>query len=121
MIPFSLAAFVLLTSIAAISGFGGVIVPVGLGAAGAAIAGSATTTYTIVVLTNRNLVLLRGSRIRVVAVGPFDRLPTETVVRRSGGTLLISDWEIGSRSYSATKTHERELLAMQQRGEHREV
>ena len=114
MVPFSLGAFVLLASIAALSGFEGIMLPIAFGAAGAAIAGTATTSYTIVVLTDRNLVLLRGSRVRVVAVAPFDRLPSDTAIERSGGTMLISDWRIGDRVYSATKANEQELTAMQQ-------
>jgi hypothetical protein len=108
-----MASFILLTGVAAVSGFEGFILPAGFGVAGAAIAGTATTTYTIVVLTNQNLVLLRGSRIRVVANGPLERLPANPQVTRAGGSAFISDWRIGEGSYNATKSHERELSAMQ--------
>ncbi len=113
MVPFVVASFILLTGVAAVSGFEGFILPAGFGVAGAAIAGTATTTYTIVVLTNQNLVLLRGSRIRVVANGPLERLPANTKVSRAGGSAFISNWLIGADSYNATKSHERELSAMQ--------
>lgn len=116
MVPFGSAAFVLLAVVGVFSGLEGVLLPAAVGAAGASIAVTATTTHTIVVLTDRDLVLLRGSRIRVVATGPFERLASDTPVARTGGSMIVSDWLIGDRSYSASKAHEQELTAMEMAG-----
>ncbi len=113
MVPFVIASFALLAGVAAISGFEGFILPASIGAAGAALAGAVTTNHTIVVLTNQNLVLLSGSRIRAVATGPLERLPTSTTVKRTGGTTIISDWSIDGHFYNSTKAHEHELAAIQ--------
>jgi hypothetical protein len=113
MFPFGIASFVVLAVVGVLSGLEGVILPAAVGAAGASVAVTATTSHTIVVLTNRELVLLRGSRIRAVATGPLKRLPDSTLVQRTGGSMIVSDWQIGESSYSASKAHEQQLTAME--------
>ncbi len=113
MFPFGIASFVVLAIVGVLSGLDGVILPVAVGAAGASVAVTATTSHTIVVLTDRELVLLRGSRIRAVATGPLKRLPDTTLVQRTGGSMIVSDWRIGKSSYSASKAHEQQLTAIE--------
>lgn len=113
MFPFGIAAFVVLAIVGVLSGLEGFILPAAVGVAGASVAVTATTSHTIVVLTDRELVLLQGSRIRAVATGPHKRLPADTIVQRTGGSMIVSDWQIGESSYSASKAHEQQLTAME--------
>ena len=78
----------------------------GLGAAGAVIAATATTDYSVLVRTSRGRFLCRAGRVRQVATRIVERLPAGVVVTRIGGNLVTGEWEVGDRRYSVPRRHE---------------
>lgn len=106
LLPFGVAAAVLLVVVAILAGFEstGSLIAVGLAAAG--VAAMATTEYRVLAKTSRGLVLLRGSRIRQAAVEMVERLPKGTKVRLVGNQYVMTEWAVGDRRYSVPKNSE---------------
>jgi hypothetical protein len=81
----------------------------GIGAAGAIVAATATTNYSVLARTTRGLLLCRAGRVRQVATAIVERLPEGTPISRTGGNLITGEWDVGDRSYSVPRRHERAM------------
>lgn len=110
-LPFAALAAVVLGAIAFVAGFG-TPASVGIGLAGFAVAGSAATDYRVLAVTDRDLVAMKGSRIRQIARPPLDRLPVDTRVERLSNNLVISEWRIGDDTYSVLRSHQATMAAI---------
>ncbi len=109
MVPYAIVAFVALFIVADLVGFAEVSAQVALGIAGAAVAVAATTEYRIVAWTERGFYLLKASRIRRFATGLIDRLPDDTEMTPVESNVIATDWEIGQRRYTLTKSNEQAM------------
>ena len=98
------AAFVALVVVAIIAGFETWPLRLGIGAAGAGIALTATTDYRILALTSKGLVLLRAGRVRQVARRIIERPARTITMEPVGGTMISADWRIGEVVYTITKS-----------------
>lgn len=96
-------SFVALVIVTILSGFEGWPLRLGVGAAGAAIAFTATTEYRILALTSKGLVLMRAGRVRQVARRIIERPPSRIAMEPVGGTMLTVDWQIDGVVYTLTK------------------
>jgi len=116
LLPFALGAFVLVAVVAALVGFGGWAAPVGLGLAGAAVAAMATTEYRVLAQTDRGFMLCRGSRVRQAATGLIERLPDDLELSLVGNQMVLTEWTVGDRRFSAPKASEQALVRMARPG-----
>ena len=112
MVPYCGISAVALFVVAAMSGVVGFVPRVAVGLAGAVAAATATTNYSILVSTNRGLVLLRSSRIRQYAKGGSEKLPAGTSVERVGGTIVSSDWLVADRMLTVPRRGEQAMHAI---------
>jgi len=110
MLPFAFGAAVLLVILGVVVGFesAGSLVALGLAAAG--VAAMATTEYRVLAMTTRGLVLLRGSRVRQAAVERLDQLPKDSPVTLVGSQFLMTEWQVGDRSFSVPKSSENAII-----------
>ncbi len=112
MIAYSVAAFVTLVVVATVAGFDTWFARIGLGTAASALAATATTEYRILARTNRGVVLLRSSRIRVAAVETMERFSGEPAIERAGTTLLANDWRVNGTRYTVAKSSEADMQSI---------
>lgn len=96
-------SFVALVIVSILSGFESWPFRLGIGAAGAAIAFTATTDYRVLALTTKGLVLMRAGRVRQVARSIIERPPSTITMEPVGGTLLTVDWLVDGVVYTLTK------------------
>lgn len=101
-----------LTVLATVVGFETWALRLAIGLAGAAIAGSATSSYWVLAQTSAGLVWLKGSRIRQRAVELVRRLPSSTEISRLGGSILAHEWRVDGQTYSVMRSYDSELQAM---------
>ena len=107
MLEFVIVSFVALLLVATASGVETWWARIGIALAGAAVATNATTDYRILARTTEGLVLLESSRIRQYATELLERLdPDTTPLERLGGTLVASEWSVGSRHYTVARSSE---------------
>lgn len=109
MVWYGVAAFVLLFAVAEFAGFDDLATKVALGAAGVAVAVTATTDYRIVAMTTLDTYLFKASRIRRVALSLVDNLDSTVSMSPIGGTVFAVDWQIGDGRYTVTKSSERAI------------
>ncbi len=116
-LPYALAAGLSIFAVAAASGIESLLNQVMLAACGLAIAGMATTNYSVLAETTRGLVLCRSSRIRQYATRLVHRLPATTDITMVGSTVITSDWKVDGVIYTLTKRWESTMrqLSMAQR------
>lgn len=112
MVPFAVLAFVALLLVATVAGFETWASRIGIGLAGAAVAGSATTEYRILAKTDRGFALLRCSRIRQYATELLEQLPPSTTLEKRGGTMLTTEWAVDGQVYTVAKSSEPAMSAM---------
>lgn len=112
MIPFAVVAFVGIASVAGWAGAEDWPTRIVLGAAGVAVAITATTDYKVLAETSDSLVLLQASRIRQVATALIRELPANAVVRQVGGTIIAADWEIDGAVYTVPRSSEQAITHM---------
>jgi len=105
-VPYALASGLAVGVVASLSGIEGPLNWVLFAIVGAAIAGMATTNYSVLAETSAGLVLLRSSRVRQYAKSLIRRLPDDTTLTMVGGTVISSDWEVDGVIYSMTKRWE---------------
>lgn len=105
-LPYAVVSAMALYVVASVAGIEGTANRVGIAAAGAAIAGLATTHYRILARTDRSLVLLRSSRIRQYATAVLRRLPADSPLTMVGSTVITSDWRVDGAVYTLTKRWE---------------
>ncbi len=106
MLPFALGAAVLLAILGVAVGFDSAGSLIALGLAAAGVAAMATTEYRVLALTSRGLVVLRGSRVRQAAVERLDRLPKTSAVKLVGSQFLMTEWQVGDRTFFVPKSSE---------------
>ncbi len=107
MLPYAAVSFAALVVVAYLAGFDTWPSRLALGAAGAAIAVNATTEYRVLGLTDRRIVVAKASRIRQKASHLVKVLPLDTRWERaSGGTIVSSNWHVGTSTYTAPKVSE---------------
>lgn len=107
MLEFVVISFLGLLLVATVSGFETWWARIGVALAGAAVATNATTDYRILARTTHGLVLLESSRIRQYATVLLERLDAETTpLERLGGSLVASEWSVGSRHYTVARSSE---------------
>lgn len=76
------------------------------------VAAGLTTKRYILAATDKQLVLLRASPVRNVAVSIDRRLEAGAVVQRVSGTLVTVDWSIDGAVYTATKHADKDLASL---------
>ncbi|MCP3988006.1 MAG: hypothetical protein GY724_02950 [Actinomycetia bacterium] len=106
---YALASFIALIGVAIGVDIEGWAARLVIGAAGAAVAASATSNYWVLVATTSGLVWFRGSRIRQRAAELVRRLPPSTDLERVGGSMLASEWSIDGHVYAASRSQDQEL------------
>jgi hypothetical protein len=111
-LPYALAAGVGVGIVAAMTGLEGPLNWILFGAIGGAIAGMATTNYSVLAKTTSGLMLCRSSRVRQYAKSMIGRLPDDTPLTMVGSTVISSDWEIDGVIYSMTKRWEATMREM---------
>ena len=79
---------------------------VGLAVAAVGIAAASTTEHRVLAQTSRGLRLLRGSRIRQVAVELIGPLPDDTPIEMTGHRFVLSEWRVGDHDYTVPKSSE---------------
>ncbi|MBT8208500.1 MAG: hypothetical protein HKN07_15570 [Acidimicrobiia bacterium] len=109
MVWYGTGAFVLLFAVAEFAGFDDLATKVALGAAGAAVAVTATTDYRIVAMTTEGAYVFRASRIRRVALSLVGTLDPDTTMSPVGGTVFAVDWQVGEARYTVTKSSEQAI------------
>lgn len=93
-----------------------------IGLAGLGVAITATTEYAVLAETGKGIFLMKASRIRQVAVASQEKLTRDGTLERVGGTVLASDWQVGSRRYTVARSSEEAMERMALRhgsGSHR--
>ncbi len=105
MLPFSVLAAVAMFAGATLVGFeeGPAV---GLAVATVGIAAASTTEHRVLAQTSRGLRLLRGSRIRQVAVELIGPLPDDTPIEMTGHRFVLSEWRVGDHDYTVPKSSE---------------
>lgn len=106
MLPFVFGAAILLVIVGVAVGFDSAGSLIALGLAAAGVAAMATTEYRVLALTSNGLVLLRGSRVRQAAIERLDRLPKHSTVSLVGSQFLLTEWQVGDRTFSVPKASE---------------
>ncbi|MDP7550562.1 MAG: hypothetical protein QF896_05150 [Acidimicrobiales bacterium] len=109
MMPYTAAVSVAVIFLATAGGVEFWSTRLGIGAAGAIVAATATTNYSVLARTTRGLLLCRAGRVRQVATVIVERLPEGTPISRTGGNLITGEWDVGDRSYSVPRRHERAM------------
>ncbi len=115
LLPYALAAFVAVLAVAIAAGINSWSSRLGLGLAAAAIASMALTEYRILAHTTSGLVLLRSSRVRQRATELVKRLPDSTHIAPVSSNLVITDWTVGSETFSVMKRYQSAMVAISQR------
>ena len=106
---YGLAAFACLFMVAVVTGFEQWPTRMAIAVAGAAIAVTATTDYRILALTSNGLVMCRAGRVRHVARSIVDRPGRSIGIEPVGGTMITSDWRVGSIDYTVTKSSQQPM------------
>lgn len=109
MVPYAVIAAVAVYFASEWAGFTETPTRVALGFAAGAIAVNATTEYRVLARTSRDVLLLKGSRIRQYATGVLDRLPGSVEIHAVGGTVIATDWQVGDRVYTVPKSSEQAI------------
>lgn len=109
MMPYTAAVSVAVVFLATVVGVEYWTTRLGVGAAAAVVAATATTNYTVLVRTTRGLLLCRAGRVRQVATAILERLAEDTPITRTGGNLITGEWDVGDRHYSVPRRHERAM------------
>jgi hypothetical protein len=104
--PYAIASGVGLFVVASVTGIDSLLNRMVLAVCGIAIAGMATTNYSILAETTTGLVLCRSSRVRQYAKEVVNRLPVGTSLTMVGSTVITSDWKIDDVIYTLTKRWE---------------
>lgn len=115
--PFAVVVFGAVALLAPIAGVDDWPTRVVIGAAVAAVGVAATTEYRVIARTERGLVLLTASRIRQVATSVVGWLPADVELAPVGGTLLATDWQVGDRRYTVSRSSEQAMERMAATGE----
>lgn len=113
--PFSLIVLAGIIFLAPVAGIDSWPTRIVLGLAGVGVAVMATTTYHVLALTDRGMVLLDASRIRQIATAHDRDLDPTVSLELLSGTVINSDWKVGDRTYtvplSSQKAMERMAMA----------
>jgi hypothetical protein len=105
MLPFSVFAAIAVFVGATIVGFQ-TGPAVGLAVAAVGMAAASTTEHRVLAQTSHGLRLLRGSRIRQVAVELIGDLPDDTPIEMTGHRFVLSEWRVGDHGYTVPKSSE---------------
>lgn len=105
-LPYAIGSGLMLFVVASVSGIESSVNRVVLALCGAAIAGMATTNYSVLAETSDGLVLLRSSRVRQFAKSLDRRLDNNTELTMVGSTVVTSDWRVDGVIYTLTKRWE---------------
>jgi len=114
-LPYAIASGLMLFVVASASGIDGSLNRVVLALCGAAIAGIATTNYSVLADTNDGLVLFRSSRIRQFAKSLDRRLGDNVELTMVGSTVVTSDWRVDGVIYTLTKRWEAAMRELAQK------
>ncbi len=109
MVPYTAAVSVGLVVLSAAVGMRTWPTLLGIGAAGAVVASTATTDYRVLVRTTRGLILCRAGRLRQVARSVLDRPAGPVRIERTGGNMVAGDWQVGGEHYSVPRRHEQAM------------
>lgn len=112
VIPYSLATFVAMVTVATATGWTGLPERVGLGLAAVGLATAATTDYRIVASTSKGPVLFKASRIRQAATAVVGPLRHHATIREVGRTMLTSDWEVDGTVYTVPRFSDTAMLRL---------
>lgn len=105
-VPYAAAAGIALFVVASVTGVESMLNRAVLTACGIALAGMATTNYSVLAETTAGLVLCRSSRVRQYAKEIRHRLAPDTPLIMVGSTVITSDWRIDGVVYTMTKRWE---------------
>lgn len=105
-VPYAIVAGLSLFAVASATGVESMLNRAVLAACGVAIAGMATTNYTVLAQTTSGIVLCRSSRVRQYAKQLVQRLPSSTPLSMVGSTVITSDWKVDDVIYTMTKRWE---------------
>ncbi len=86
-----------------------------MGAAAVAISSLALTDYRVVASSKNRLVMCRSSRIRQFAVAEIEELPRSTTVKPTGGSMLATEWRIGTTELTIAKSSEQMMTTIAKR------
>ena len=92
--------------------FESVAFAIAAGIAVGAVASLASAEYRVLALVNDELVMMRGSRTRNVAVEVLERRLPNNSVRLVSSTAVVSDWLILERRFSTTRRYQQEMIEM---------
>lgn len=112
LIPYATLVFAALVWLAPVAGVDDWPTRVVIGLAGTAIAVNASSTYRVLAQTDQGMFILRASRIRQVATGRAEELPSNPVLEPVGGTLLATDWRVGEDVYTVARSSEQAMERM---------
>ncbi len=112
MIPYALAAFGGLVTLATLVGFDSWASRAGLGVAGAAVAAMATTNYRVLAQTTRGFVLMRASRVRQYAVEVTKRWSAPIHLSPETSYMVATDWLVDELRYTVPKSSEQSMMRM---------
>lgn len=111
-IPYAMFAGIFMLIVGVLAGFSGAVSYVVLAACGVAIAGMATTEYSVLAITNDRLLLCRASRIRQRAIELSRELDEPVQLSMVGSTTITSDWDVDGVIYTLTKRWEPAMTAL---------
>jgi hypothetical protein len=109
---YAMVVLALLVWLAPIAGIDDWPTRIVIGLAGSAIAVNASSNYRVLAETDEGMFLLRASRIRQVAIGEPEELPSNVVLEPVGGTLLATDWQVGDQVYTVARSSEQAMERM---------
>ncbi len=111
VVPMALAAVVAVGVVGAAIGAATTTVVL-VAAAGAATVAGLTREYRVLALTDDDLVLMKGSTIRLAAREVLERLPRDIEFRKAGGSLLTTEWRIDGTTYTVRREWEKSMEQM---------
>lgn len=109
---FASAVFVGLVWLAPLAGIEDWPTRVVIGLAGLGVAVNASSNYRVLAETDQGMFVLAASRIRQVATGSPERLPAGAQLQPVGGTLLASDWRVGSNVFTVARSSQQAMERM---------
>lgn len=110
--PFGTLVFGAIVFLAPIGGIDDWPTRLVLGLAGVGVAVMATTNYRVVADTDAGMYLLKGSRIRQVAIAGGDRVDEHAELKPVGGTMIATDWKVGEHVFTVPRSSEQAMQRM---------
>lgn len=110
--PFGMGVFGVALLFAPVAGIDEWPTRIVIAAALMAVAVMAATDYRVLALVDDGLALFDASKIRQVATVRRDDFPADATLEPVGGSILASDWQVGTIRYTVPRSSETAMTRM---------